>query len=310
MFKNPMLSNQVRPMHLLNPQEMKIYTQLQQQLYMGTLPPHCIRMYVYLEAFHPDVNVGNKVSVVNAPSNLTVSDTNPLVYVRRSTNTKPVDYIITNDQQDTNKNLSIQVKPNMDTNPVVYVRRSTNQNTVDYIITNDQQDTTKNLSIQVKPNMLISTDFKSNKNIKQLAKEANCFNAVKVIRETEYPSGCIYVDENKQNAIVCHYGLEKEVKDILMYRMDKDVKAAPKDMQNLVVALLKQQHIVNNKHKGEWQKIRNGLKGMYNIMDYADAVNHVIQTTEQVKKAIRFYEDGRLKDKNARLKKAIKCIKW
>ena len=234
MFKNPMLSNQVRPMHLLNPQEMKIYTQLQQQLYMGTLPPHCIQMYVYLdtkfnmmrfkplEAFHPYVNVGNKVSVVNAPSNLTVSDTNPLVYVRRATNTKPVDYIITNDQQDTNKNLSIQVKPNM----------------------------------------LISTDFKSNKNIKQLAKEANCFNAVKVIRETEYPSGCIYVDENKQNAIVCHYGLEKEVKDILMYRMDKDVKAAPKDMQNLVVALLKQQNIVNNKRKGEWQKIRNGLKGV------------------------------------------------
>ena len=104
MFKNPMLSNQVRPMHLLNPQEMKIYTQLQQQLYMGTLPPHCIQMYVYLdtkfnmmrfkplEAFHPDVNVGNKVSVVNAPSNLTVSDTNPLVYVRRSTNTKPPDF--------------------------------------------------------------------------------------------------------------------------------------------------------------------------------------------------------------------------
>ena len=51
-----------------------------------------------------------------------------------------------------------------------------------------------------------------------------------------------------------------------------------------------QQNIVNNKRKGEWQKIRNGLKGMYNIMDYADAVNHVIQTTEQVKKAIRFYE--------------------
>ena len=259
MFKNPMLSNQVRPMHLLNPQEMKIYTQLQQQLYMGTLPPHCIQMYVYLdtkfnmmrfkplEAFHPDVNVGNKVSVVNAPSNLTVSDTNPLVYFRRTTNTKPVDYIITNDQQDTTKNLSIQVKPNMDTNPLVYVRRSTNTNTVDYIITNDQQDTNKNLSIQVKPNMLISTDFKSNKNIKQLAKEANCFNAVKVIRETEYPSGCIYVDENKQNAIVCHYGLEKEVKDILMYRMDKDVKAAPKDMQNLVVALLKQQNIVNSR---------------------------------------------------------------
>ena len=132
---------------------------------MGTLPPHCIQMYVYLdtkfnmmrfkplEAFHPDVNVGNKVSVVNAPSNLTVSDTNPLVYVRRTTNTKPVDYIITNDQQDTTKNLSIQVKPNMDTNPLVYFRRSTNTKPVDYIITNDQQDTNKNLSIQVKPNM-------------------------------------------------------------------------------------------------------------------------------------------------------------
>ena len=53
-------------MHMLNPHEMKMYFQLQQQLYMGTLPPHCIQMYVYLdtkfnmmrfkplEAFHPD----------------------------------------------------------------------------------------------------------------------------------------------------------------------------------------------------------------------------------------------------------------
>ena len=118
-------------------------------------------MYVYLdtkfnmmrfkplEAFHPHVNVGNKVSVVNAPSNLT------------------------------------PIAPVSDTTPLVYFTRTTNKNTVDYIITNDQQDTNKNLSIQVKPNMLISTDFKSNKNIKQLAKEANCFNAVKVIRETE-----------------------------------------------------------------------------------------------------------------------------
>ena len=51
-----------------------------------------------------------------------------------------------------------------------------------------------------------------------------------------------------------------------------------------------------NKRKGEWQNTQ-WLKVCIN-MDYADAVNHVIQTTEQVKRHT-FYEDGRLKDKNA-----------